>query len=367
MKLQESTLLHRRIARCRWLAAGLTVALLSSCATNEMNVSVDYSGGSDVELHGTVQGAGASSMKRAQELWIANFAGVQPGVTINYQDSGSGAGRDSFLSGGAAFAGSDRAFKTDENVAGSFAGCADDAYALDLPIYISPIAMIFNLEGVDSLDLPPDVLAGIFKGSITRWNDPAIAAKNPSAKLPDLAITVVHRSDKSGTTENLTDWLAAAAPSIWTGGASQEWNGVGGDAAEGTSGVLSTVKGANGTIGYADLAQAKDVSLISVNGVEPNPTDAATAVAASPFEEGRQPGDLALDLDRTAEGYPVVLVSYAIACSKYANPNIGAIIKEYLGYVASREGQDATAAEVGTAPLTDDLRERVRSSIDTIT
>lgn len=345
-------------------ALAISATLVSACAVNEVNIPAGP--GSAPELSGTIHSAGASSMKRAQELWIAEFAGVQPGVTINYQDSGSGAGRDSFINGGAAFAGSDRPLTADENTVGAFAGCADSAHALDLPVYVSPIAVVFNVDGVDELDLTPQTVAKIFSGTITNWNDPEITASNTSASLPNLPITVVHRSDKSGTTENLTDWLASAAGPAWAGDVSQEWSGAGGDAAEGTSGVLSTVANANGTIGYADLAQAKNVSLVSVNGVKPNAADASTAVAASPLEAGRPAGDLAIDLDRTAEGYPVVLVSYAIACSEYKNPTTAAIVREYLSYVASQQGQDMAADEVGTAPLADEVREQVLASITTI-
>ena len=360
-------------------AAGLSaVLLLSACAANEPggNAAPDAptgtSSASDSEstapaLEGTIQGIGASSMKKAQELWIANYAGVQPSVTINYDDKGSGAGRDAFIAGGADYAGSDRAFKVEENVAGSFGKCTTEAHAIDLPVYISPIAVVFNLGDIQELDLTSETVAKIFMGQITKWNDPAIAATNSGVTLPDTDIAIVHRSDKSGTTENFTDWLNVAAPEVWTEKGDQEWKGAGGDAADGTSGVMTAVTGAVGTIGYADLSQAKGVGIAKINGVTPSEEDAAKAVEASPIEtEGRLAGDIAIKIDRKAEGYPIVLVSYAIACSEYQDSNTAAIIKEFLSYVASEDGQQAASEQVGSAPLSAALRDQVLASIDAI-
>ena len=114
------------------------------------------------------------------------------------------------------------------------------------------------------MDLPADVIAGIFKREITTWNDPAIAAANPDATLPDQRIVPVNRSDESGTTENFTEYLAAAAPGVWTDEPSGDWPIAGGEAAQGTSGVIGAVQAGNGTIGYADASQAGDLSIASV-------------------------------------------------------------------------------------------------------
>ena len=113
------------------------------------------------------------------------------------------------------FAGSDARLKDDE-LASTFAGCAAGTKAIDLPVYISPIAIVYNVDGVDDLNLDAATIAGIFSGTITTWNDPAIAALNPDATLPSAPITVVHRSDDSGTTKNFTDYLAQNAPTVWT-------------------------------------------------------------------------------------------------------------------------------------------------------
>lgn len=274
------------------------------------------------------------------------------------------------MAGGADLAGSDRALSVEENVAGAFAGCAANSAALNLPIYISPIAVIFNVDGVDELNLTPEVLASIFHGDITRWNDPAIAELNPDAKLPDQVITAVHRSDESGTTENFTDYLHAAAPDVWTAEVSSSWPVAGGEAAKGTSGVVAAVSNGAGTIGYADASQVGDasVALLGQPGAFAAPTAeaAAAAVEASPTEEGHAEHDIAIALDRSAEGYPLVLISYAIACQTYGDAAQGALVKDYLAYVASPEGQAAAQASAGSAPLSATLSEQVLAAIATI-
>ncbi|SHI82088.1 phosphate ABC transporter substrate-binding protein, PhoT family (TC 3.A.1.7.1) [Tessaracoccus bendigoensis DSM 12906] len=356
-------------------ALGLSAVLLfSACAANETPADT-ATGSSEASaptstLEGTLSGKGASSAKVAQETWVAAFQTANPGVTVNYSPDGSGAGREAFIAGGADFAGSDRALKIEENTVGAFVGCAAESAAINVPIYVSPIAVIFNIEGVTDLNLTPEVLAGIFHGDITNWNDPAIAALNPDATLPDLAITAVHRSDESGTTENFTDYLHVAAAGVWTDEPSQEWPVAGGEAAKGTSGVVAAVTNGTGTIGYADASQAGTASIAKVGpeGKFEAPTEeaAATAVENSPVEEGREANDIAIALDRQAEGYPIVLVSYGIACSEYKDAAKGELVSAYLSYVVSEEGQQAAAASAGSAPLSATLRDKVVAAVDSI-
>ena len=349
----------------------VTAALaLSSCAANEGGAAPEESAST---LSGNLVGAGASSQDAAQQSWIAGFQTANPDVTIDYDPSGSGAGRETFLEGASDFAGSDRAFKDDELAAGGFAKCAPDSTIVELPLYISPIAVIFNVEGVDTLNLDAATIAGIFAGTITNWNDPAIAATNPDATLPDLAITPVHRSDDSGTTENFTEYLGAAAPDVWTYEADGVWPFEGGEAAQGTSGVVDAVTNGTGTVGYADASRAGDLGTVAVQVgdefVEYSPEAAAAIVDASPFAEGRAEGDLAIELDRTsteAGVYPIVLVSYLIACGTYAEAENVELVKSYLSYIASPEGQDTAAADAGSAPISDSLREKVTAAIDSI-
>ena len=148
------------------------------------------------------------------DVWKADFASANQGATVQYSPDGSGAGRKAILDGSAQFAGSD-AYLKDEEVASSQAQCGPEG-ALNIPVYISPIAVAFNLPDIKELKLDAATVAKIFRGEIAKWNDPAIAALNPDAKLPDLEVTPVSRSDDSGTTTNFTEYLAAAAPEVWT-------------------------------------------------------------------------------------------------------------------------------------------------------
>jgi phosphate transport system substrate-binding protein len=320
----------------------------------------------------TLTGKGASSQKAAQEKWTADFQTKNSGTTVNYSPDGSGAGRSAFIAGAVEFAGSDRPLKDDEMGAGKFAGCAADSNALNLPVYISPIAVIFKLDGVTKLQLQPSTLASIFAGKITTWNDPAIAKDNPDAQLPATKITAVHRGDDSGTTNNFTDTLNKLAPEVWTEAASDTFPAAfGGEAATGTSGVVTAVSNGTGTIGYADASAAKGVGVadLVVNGkaLQPTAEAAASILEHSQVIAGRAANDLAYSLDRTSEGvYPAVLVSYAIVCQTYKDSAKATLVKNYIGYIASADGQSAAASAAGSAPLPASIQEKVKAAIDSI-
>ncbi len=353
--------------------AAVAALALTACATNEggsgSTAPAASGSASTSTLSGTLQGTGASSMKAAQEVWRAEFQTANPGVTVNYSPDGSGAGRTAFMDGAAAFAGSDRALKDDE-MAGAFSTCAASTMPINLPVYISPIAITYNVSGVGELKLSAEVAAKIFRGEIANWNDPAIAALNSGVTFPDLAITPVHRSDNSGTTENFTATLAQIAPEVWTDKASGDWPAtLGGEGAPQTSGVVSAVQNGAGTIGYADvsgLASGMKVALYSKDGtgtfVGPEAEDAAAIVAASEKVAGREANDWALNLDRTASGYPFVLVSYAIACQEYADPAMGELVNAYISYMVSEEGQLAAVPQAANAPLSGSLATSVRAA-----
>ena len=348
--------------------AAATALLLSSCAVNEMGLEDTGS-----TLDGYLIGAGSSAQGAAQQAWVAGFQTAHPDVTVDYDPSGSGAGRDTFMEGASDFAGSDRAYTLDELDEGRFGRCAPDSTVIQLPLYISPIAVVFRLDGIETLNMDAATIAGIFAGDIVDWNDPAIAATNPGVDLPDLPITAVHRSDDSGTTENFTDYLHAAAPDVWEWEADGVWPFSGGEAAQGNSGVVDTVGNGVGTIGYADASRAGDLGTVAVRVgeefVEFSPEAAAAIVDASPLEEGRADGDLTIAIDRTTEQagvYPIVLVSYLIACERYASPQNVEVVREYLAYIASEEGQQAAADGAGSAPISDSLREQAMQAIESI-
>jgi phosphate transport system substrate-binding protein len=362
---------NRRHRGARVAAAGIAAGvLLAGCgAANESapagGAPAPAPGGP--ALNGTISGAGASSQQAAMQAWIAGFTGANPGATVNYDPAGSGAGRTQFLAGGVAFAGSDAYLKAEE-LTNAQARCKSDV--VEVPAYVSPIAVVYNLQGVTDVQLSAATVAGIFSGKITNWNAPEIAADNPGKTLPDQAITPVHRSDESGTTQNFTDYLNKASGGAWTAPASGNWPIQGGEAAQGTSGVIGAVQGGNGTIGYADESQAGSLgkALIKVGNqfTGPTPEAAANVLAESKRVEGRGNSSFAFDLarDTAAEGtYPIVLVSYQMACSKYADAAQANLVKGFLTYTTSAEGQQAAAQAAGSAPLSDELRSQITPAV----
>jgi phosphate transport system substrate-binding protein len=330
------------------------------------------SGSSGSGLSGEIAGAGSSAQEAAQEAWRSNFQDQNPDVTISYDPVGSGGGREQFIAGGVAYAGSDSPLETSE-LTDAKDRCGGDV--IQVPDYISPIAVVYNLSGVDSLQLSPETVAGIFHQDITNWNDPAIAKDNPDAQLPDQRITPVNRSDDSGTTANFTDYLSQTAPDVWTDEPDGIWPIKGGEAAEGTSGVIEAVTAGDGAIGYADESQAGDLGIAKIKVgdeyVAPTAEGASKVVETSSEDKELGAGDsvFAYAINRTSDDpstYPVVLVSYAIACTKYDSADEGAIVKDFLSYVDSTEGQQAAAGAAGSAPLSDKVLQQVKPAVDSI-
>jgi phosphate transport system substrate-binding protein len=355
-------------------ALAATLALAACGASNEdtSDAGGAGSGSSAPQLSGDLVGAGSSAQTAAMTAWQAGFNAQQPGVTFSYDPVGSGGGREQFLAGSIDFAGSDSALSDDE-LATATTACGD-AGVFELPNYISAIAVVYNLDGVDDLNLSPATIAGIFNGSITTWNAPEIAADNPDATLPSTAIAPVHRSDKSGTTKNFTGYLDQAAGDVWTAGAVDEWPSSGGEAANGTSGVIDAVKAGAGAIGYADESQAADLGIAKVKVgeefVAPSAEAAAAVVANSDTVSGRGENDLAIKVNRTttsADEYPVVLVSYHIGCVQLKDQAKADALKAFETYVVSAEGQQAAAKNAGSSPITDDARTAAEKVIANIT
>jgi len=355
---------HSRIGAAAFV--GVLALALTSCSSS----SGGSSSTSSSTLKGELNGAGASSQESAMAAWRAGFQSLNSGATVNYDPVGSGGGRTQFLAGGVAFAGTDSALSADELTKAKTVCGADP---VEFPVYISPIVVIFNLPGITKLQMAPATIAGIFDDKITKWNDPAIAADNPGVTLPDLAITTVHRSDDSGTTKNFTDYLAKAAPSAWTVGAVSTWAQKTGEGAQGTTGVVSTVQSGSGAIGYADASKAGSLGTVAIkvgSAYVPFSSDAAAKVAdVSPRDTARASTDIVIKLDRTttdATAYPLVLVSYLVACPKYTNAQTAPLVHGFLAYVVSEAGQNAAASAAGSAPLSAALRVDAAKVVDTI-
>ncbi len=347
--------------------------VLSSCAANEDAGNGASSGsGTSSDLTGTLTASGSSAQGTAQATWAAGFQDMASGVTVNYSPDGSGAGRENFMSGASDFAGSDAALK-DEELSGTFEACAADSKGIDIPVYISPIAIAYKVDGVSDLTLDAKTIAGIFSGKITKWDDSQIADLNDGVDLPDADITVVHRSDDSGTTQNFSEYVSANAGDVWTEEPSQTFPYSVGDAAKGTSGVASAMGSASNAITYIDDSGAGSLDkaklMVGDKATELSAEGAAQVVADSDIVSGREDNDLAIDIDRkdTADGaWPLVLVSYAIACQEYKDADKAALVKGYLDYVVSDEAQDAAAKEAKSAPLSDDLAEKAKAAVDSI-
>jgi phosphate transport system substrate-binding protein len=350
-----------------------TLALTACGAANETGTASSGGGsGEGAQLSGDLVGAGASSQQAAMEAWQAGFQGKHPEIDFSYDPAGSGAGREQFLAGTTDFAGSDAPLD-EEELATAQERCAGGE-VFELPNYVSPIAVIFNLDGVEELNLTPDTIAGIFTGAITTWNDPAVAADNPDATLPGTTITPVHRADDSGTTENFTDYLFQAAGDVWTAEPDGVWSLEGGEAANGTSGVIEVVTSTDGAITYADASRAGDLGVVNVGVgeefVAPSPEAAAAVVENSPAVEGRGEYDFAIEVNRETEGsgeYPIVLVSYHIGCIGYDDAETAANVRAFMEFVISEDGQQTAAENAGNAPVSDSLREQAQGAVDAIT
>ncbi|MFK4065687.1 phosphate ABC transporter substrate-binding protein PstS [Streptomyces sp. NPDC029674] len=319
------------------------------------------------DAKGQLRASGSSAQKNAMDGWVKQYAASCKDVQINYRPDGSGAGVTAFLQGQTAFAGSDSALKPDE-IEKSKKVCTN-SQAIDLPMVGGPIAVAYNVPGVDSLTLDAKTMADIFNNKIKTWNDKAIEKLNPKAKLPKTKIQAFHRSDESGTTDNFTKYLKAAAPAAWPYEPGKTWEAKGGQSASGSSGVAQQVKQTTGAITYMELSYAGDgVKTVDLDTGAAEPVKATVENASKAIAEAKVVGkgkDLALDLayDTKAEGaYPITLVTYEIACEKGNKAETLAATKSFLTYIASEEGQQ-TLSDKGYAPIPDEIATKVRENV----
>lgn len=352
-------------------ALALTLTTAACGAANEKDAPDGGADGSS-EATGTIKGAGASSMEKAQNEWIASFTDEAPRATVEYAPDGSGTGREKFINGAVAFAGTDSAMDDEEMASAKDKGCPGET--IQFPVYVSPIAVAFNLDGIDSLNLDAPVIADIFAGRVRTWNDPAIAAENPGVDLPDTAITPVNRSDESGTSKNFSAYLFEAAPQRWKHEPDDVWPVKGGEAAKGTSGVVDTIGAGEGNIGYADASQIGDLPTAKIKAgreyIDYSPAAAAKILDSAERTDESSSTNYAVELDRGDAGegvYPVVLVSYALACTEYEDPKVAATVKAYLEHAASAPGQAAASEAAGSAPLSETAAQNASDALAEIT
>jgi phosphate transport system substrate-binding protein len=323
---------------------------------------------------GTLNIEGSSAQKNAIEEAIRTFQDKCKGANVNYAATGSGAGIKQFIAGQVDIGGSDSSLKTkvkDGKIEAADAAKACGSPAWNLPMVTGPIAFAYNLKGVDKLVITPEVAAKIFNGVITTWNDPAIMAINKGATLPSTAIKVFFRSDDSGTTDNFTKWLNAAAPSAWTAEPGKKWTGKGEGKPQNT-GVANAVKSTPGGVTYTEWSFAKDNNLGIAqvdNGGGPVALSAASvAKSVAAAQQVGQGNDLSLKLDyatKEAGAYPILLVTYEIACAKAKDPAKTALTKAFLKHFSSTETQ-SSLENLGYAPLPTSVQTKVSAAIDAL-
>jgi phosphate transport system substrate-binding protein len=370
--------LYRTGAAAALLAGGLALAACSS-SNNSSNTSTPAGGSTSASgsssaafqcASGSLKGEGSTAQKNVMNDWIQQYQGKCSGATIAYNATGSGAGVKQFTGGQVDFGGSDAALDPKKGeVAAANKRC--NGTALNLPMVTIPIGVSYNVKGVTDLTLTPDVVAKIFQGQITTWDDPAIKALNPGVSLPSTKITVFFRSDESGTTQNFERYLAASAPTQYTAEPSKTWTGKVGQGRKGNDGVQQGVKSVDGGVGYLEWSFVVSGGLNSAkidNGggaVEMNADTAGKAVSTAQVVGTGDDLSLKLDYGTKVPGaYPITGVTYELVCQKYSDANIAALVKSFFTYT-STEGQQGLADQ-GYAPLPPAIAPKVQAAVATI-
>jgi phosphate transport system substrate-binding protein len=357
-----------RIRRVTTVGVALiaTAVLAAACSSSSSTTTSgsSSSGSSSSNLSGTLNASGSTFQLTFQEAAIAAFKSVQSGMTVNYGGGGSGKGRTDLSSGVVNFAGSDSPVPSTE--ASNFTGKT----VLYFPVVIGPITLSYNLSGLSKpLQLSAPVIANIFQGKITTWNNSAIAADNPGVKLPSTAITLAVRSDSSGTTANFSLFLMTAEPSVWKLGSSStiNWPKTA-RAGNGNGGVAQIVKSTPGSIGYVDYADAKASGLTfasvknsSGNYIAPSvssATAAASGVTVAPnltFHAVWAPG---------AQAYPITYQSWDLVIQAQSSKNVTNMLKAYIGYLLG-DGQKLLPS-LNYAPLPANIDSMAKAQLSKI-
>lgn len=375
-----------RIGRASGLAIAGALAL-SACGSSSNSDSSSSAGGSSAAasssagatggstaaagsvtcFSGNLTAEGSTAQQNAITQAISDYQGKCSGAKVSYNGTGSGAGITKFIAKQVNFAGSDSALSPDKGEpAKAKAACGSDA--LDIPMVTGPIAVSYNVKGVGKLNLTPKLIAQIFSGKIKTWDDPAIKAANKGVTLPSTKISVFFRSDSSGTTDNFTNYMNTVDPADWPNKHDKTWKGSVGQGKAKTAGVASAIKATDGGIGYVEWGYSiqNKLNMATVDGVALTADSAGKAIAAAKvIGTGK---DLSLKIDyktKAAGAYPIVLVTYEVACSKYADATTGKNVKAFLSYMASQDFQKQLTG-VGAAPLPAAIQSKVVETINSI-
>jgi phosphate transport system substrate-binding protein len=344
------------------LAATLSAACSSDKAGSNDKATPATASSAAVDL----TGAGATFPYPLYSKWFADYA-ASTGVRINYQSIGSGGGIRQLSEGTVDFGASDSPMKDEELAKAKGA-------IMHFPTVLGAVAVIYNLPGVASgLKLSGPVLADMFAGRITKWNDAKIAALNGGMKLPENDVLVVHRTDGSGTTFVFTDYLSAVSPAWASGpgrGKEVSWPvGLGG---KGNDGVAGQVKQTPGAIGYAELAYAKQNKLpfASIQNkagsfVAPSP-EGMTAAAAGVAANLPANTDYRLSIVNAdgAGAYPISSFTWILVYTQQANGEKGRKLRDFLKW-ALTEGEKQAAA-LDYAPLPETMTARLTARLDSL-
>lgn len=302
-------------------------------------------------VQASIDGAGSSFAANIVQQWVSGYQSACKGATVNYKSNGSGAGIQNLTEGTVDFAGSDVPLTDKEQAALS----AKYTNAIAVPWSAGGIAIEYKLSGVSALQLTPEVLADIFMGKITKWNDTRIAEINAGSNLPGSGIQVVHRSDSSGTTAAFTEFLKTAAPSQWTVGSGKDVPWPVGQGAKGSEGVTALVKSTEGAIGYAELSYAKSSSL-SVAKIRNKAgkfvgADSDNGVTVA-LEDAKANGRGVLTanfLPSNEKAYPISTLTYLVVGTKSPDQKQAELVKAFAEY-ALKTGQ-IEARALSYAPL----------------
>jgi phosphate transport system substrate-binding protein len=353
--------------------AGLAVCALalaacssssSSSSSSTSSSTATASASSNSSLSGTLNGSGSSFQTVFQQTAIQAFRQVDPGITVNYGGGGSGKGRSDLASGVVNFAGSDSPIPAAEQA--NFKGKT----VLYFPVFLGPITLSYNLSGVSNLKLTPTVIADIFEGKITKWNDSAIASINSGVSLPSTPITIAVRSDSSGTTQNFSLFLEDAAPSAWTLGSSStiKWPSTARAGAQ-NSGVAQIIKTTPGAIGYVDYADAKasQLSFASVqnkSGAYISPSPSSATAAGSTLTVASNLTFHAV-WSAAPQAYPITYQSWDLVYAMQPSANDAALLKAYIGYLLGAGQQ--LLGNLGYAPLPSNILQMAQTQLSQIT
>jgi phosphate transport system substrate-binding protein len=355
-------------------AVGISLVLaggIAACGSSNSNSSPNSSGSGSSGGSATLNGAGSTFAAPIYQQWGSTLK--SQGLTLNYNPVGSGAGQTELAGATVDFAGSDPALKPSDR-------SKMKGPVLQFPVAFGAITLSYNLGGVKSgLKLDGPTLAGIFMGKIKNWSAPAIKALNPGVNLPSTAITVVHRSDSSGTTDGFTKFLAAVDPAWNTQvghGKDVKWPT--GTGAKGNSGVAAAVKQSPGAIGYVEQAYAIEnnftyAAVKNSSGKFILPTIANTSAAANGIQV---PSDLGVSTinSKGAAAYPITsqtfIEAYKDPCkSGGASASVASGLKKFLTYAfgAGQQTLGSGGTKLPYAPLPSALVAKDQQALGTLT